>query len=50
MGAQEDIARKWTIAMYWASDNNLDEYTEYFIELWVNYPALKDGISLETVL
>ena len=33
--SSEDNRRKWTIAMYWASDNNLDEYTEYFIGLWI---------------
>lgn len=32
--ADEAEVHDWTIAMYWASDNNLDEYTDYFISLW----------------
>lgn len=32
--SEDDSARDWTIAMYWASDNNLDEYTDYFVSLW----------------
>ncbi len=46
MEAQEDAPRKWTIAMYWASDNNLDEYTEYFIELWMEYLTNREDVAL----
>ena len=41
-----DNARKWTIGMYWASDNNLDEYTEYFIQLWMDYLTNRDDVAL----
>ncbi len=43
---QVDVPRKWTIAMYWASDNNLDEYTEYFIELWMEYLENREDVAL----
>jgi len=42
----EDNARKWTIAMYWASDNNLDEYTEYFVQLWMDYLTNREDVAL----
>ena len=42
----DDNARKWTIAMYWASDNNLDEYTEYFMRLWMEYLTNRDDVAL----
>ena len=32
--SEDDGVRDWTIAMFWASDNNLDEYTDYFVNLW----------------
>lgn len=32
--AEQDVQNKWTIAMYWASDNSLDPYTDYFVNLW----------------
>lgn len=44
--ASEENSRKWTIAMYWASDNNLDEYTEYFIGLWIDYLSNRDDVAL----
>ncbi len=43
---QEDNARKWTIAMYWASDNSLDEYTEYFVQLWMEYLKNREDVAL----
>jgi hypothetical protein len=43
---QTDAPRKWTIAMYWASDNNLDEYTEYFIELWMEHLENREDVAL----
>jgi len=43
---QSDNPRKWTIAMYWASDNNLDEYTEYFVDLWIDQLTNRDDIAL----
>ncbi len=43
---QEDNARKWTIAMYWASDNNLDEYTDYFVQLWIDYLTNREDVAL----
>ena len=47
--AQEDDAqRKWTLAMYWASDNNLDEYTEYFIEMWMEHLTNLEDVALCT--
>lgn len=39
-------AHKWTIAMYWASDNNLDEYTDYFLSLWSSALTNRDDIAL----
>ncbi|UCE80563.1 MAG: hypothetical protein JSV94_05260 [Methanobacteriota archaeon] len=51
MGGQTDDStndnrRKWTIAMYWASDNNLDEYTEYFIGLWIDHLLNREDVAL----
>jgi len=34
LASEDDGLKDWTIAMYWASDNNLDEYTDYFVNLW----------------
>jgi len=36
----------WTIAMYWASDNSLDEYTDYFIDVWMESLTNTEDISL----
>ena len=44
--SSDDNRRKWTIAMYWASDNNLDEYTEYFIGLWIDYLSNLEDVAL----
>jgi len=44
----EAALRKWTLAMYWASDNNLDEYTEYFIEMWMKYLTNLEDVALCT--
>jgi hypothetical protein len=41
-----DEQREWTIAMYWVSDNNLDEYTDYFISLWRQYLTNTEDIAL----
>jgi len=38
--------RDWTIAMYWASDNNLDEYTDYFVQLWMDHLTNRDDVAL----
>jgi hypothetical protein len=43
-----DAPRKWTLAMYWASDNNLDEYTEYFIEMWMEHLTNLEDVALCT--
>jgi hypothetical protein len=44
----DDAPKKWTLAMYWASDNNLDEYTEYFIEMWMEYLTNLEDVALCT--
>lgn len=44
--AEDDAPRKWTIAMYWASDNNLDEYTDYFVSLWREYLTNREDVAL----
>jgi hypothetical protein len=44
--SDEDNARKWTIAMYWASDNNLDEYTEYFVQMWMDCLTNREDVAL----
>lgn len=44
--AAENAVHKWTIAMYWASDNNLDEYTDYFVSLWKEALTNRDDIAL----
>ena len=41
-----DAPRKWTIAMYWASDNNLDEYTDYFVSMWREHLTNTEDIAL----
>lgn len=41
-----DGTNTWTIAMYWASDNNLDEYTEYFVDLWIDHLENREDVSL----
>ncbi|MCU0859851.1 MAG: clostripain-related cysteine peptidase [Thermoplasmata archaeon] len=43
---EDDAARSWTIAMYWASDNNLDEYTDYFLGLWASALTNREDIAL----
>jgi hypothetical protein len=42
----ESAPHKWTIAMYWASDNNLDEYTDYFVGLWKEALTNRDDIAM----
>lgn len=44
--AENDVPRKWTIAMYWASDNNLDEYTDYFVNLWKECLTNREDVAL----
>ena len=44
--ASEDAPHEWTIAMYWASDNSLDEYTDYFVNLWSESLTNMDDIAL----
>jgi hypothetical protein len=44
--AEDDGTRDWTIAMYWASDNNLDEYTDYFVSLWREYLTNTEDVAL----
>lgn len=43
---EDDAPRKWTIAMYWASDNNLDEYTDYFVSLWREHLTNTEDVAL----
>jgi len=45
-GTTDQAERKWTIAMYWASDNNLDEYTEYFVTMWMEHLTNREDIAL----
>lgn len=33
--APDDGLRSWTVGMYWAADNNLDELTETFVKMWM---------------
>ncbi|UCE92026.1 MAG: hypothetical protein JSV90_02480 [Methanobacteriota archaeon] len=42
--------RKWTIAMYWVSDNDLDEYTDYFIDMWIEQLTNREDIALSVFL
>ncbi|MDQ1371978.1 MAG: hypothetical protein QG582_893 [Candidatus Thermoplasmatota archaeon] len=44
--SEDDAPHDWTIAMYWASDNSLDEYTEPVIKLWRESLENTDDISL----
>src|SRR4030042_5717238 len=46
VGASADDVRDWTIAMYWASDNSLDEYTEYFVQLWIDQLTNREDIAM----
>lgn len=46
IASEDDATHDWTIAMYWASDNSLDEYTEPAIKLWRESLANTDDISL----
>lgn len=45
-----DGQRKWTIAMYWASDNDLDEYTDYFIGLWIEHLTNREDVALSVFI
>jgi len=40
------VRRQWTIAMYWASDNDLDSMTETFIQMWREHTTNTDDIAL----
>jgi len=42
----EDDTRDWTIAMYWVSDNNLDEYTDYFAQMWIDHLKNTEDVAL----
>lgn len=44
--AEDASQRSWTIAMYWASDNNLDEYTDYFVQLWIDHLKNREDVAL----
>lgn len=44
--SSDDAPHKWTIAMYWCSDNSLDEYTDYFVNLWGESLTNRDDIAL----
>ena len=46
LASEDDAQHDWTIAMYWASDNNLDEYTEPVIRLWRESLTNTEDISL----
>ncbi len=46
VGAGASDVRDWTIAMYWASDNSLDEYTEYFVQLWIDQLTNREDIAM----
>ncbi len=42
----EDGAKDWTIAMYWVSDNNLDEYTDYFVQMWIDHLKNTEDVAM----
>jgi hypothetical protein len=42
--------RRWTIAMYWASDNDLDGLTETFIQMWREHTINTDDIALSVFI
>jgi len=44
--ARDAVLRQWTIAMYWASDNDLDSMTETFIQMWRESTTNTDDIAL----
>lgn len=44
--SSDDAPHEWTIAMYWCSDNSLDEYTDYFVNLWGESLTNRDDIAL----
>lgn len=44
--SEDDVQRKWTVAMYWVSDNNLDEYTDYFVDLWIDSLTNTEDVAL----
>lgn len=41
-----DGVRGWTIAMYWGSDNDLDELTETYLEMWRESLANTDEVAI----
>ena len=48
---EDDVAqRKWTIAMYWASDNDLDEYTDYFVDMWITHLTNREDVAMSVFL
>jgi len=38
--------RNWTVAIYWAADNNLDEYADYYVDLWIEKLTNREDIAL----
>lgn len=42
----EKDMRDWTIAMYWVSDNNLDEYTDYFVQMWIDHLKNTEDVAM----
>ncbi|MDQ1372304.1 MAG: hypothetical protein QG582_1220 [Candidatus Thermoplasmatota archaeon] len=42
--------RQWTIAMYWAGDNDLDGLTDTFIQMWREHTTNTDDIALSVFI
>lgn len=38
--------RNWTVAIYWAADNNLDEYADYYVDLWIEELTNREDIAV----
>ena len=45
-----DDVRDWTIAIYWAGDNNLDPDTDTFISLWMQSLWNREDVALSVFI
>jgi len=42
----EEGLLNWTVAIYWAADNNLDEYADHYVDLWIEELENRTSVAL----